>query len=189
MIKRQTMGIDIDGTLSEFDSFLPYFNQLLGTTVKPEQIIQYDLHEIFGVEYDRFSDLFDEHSIPLYKACLPRRCAQEQLKWIDDRFEIVYITARYKEFKELTEEWLQQHGFPTRHIICTGSHDKIQAMQENKVHYMVEDRLENALQIWEQIKVPVYLLDTPYNQSKLPNGVSRVKDWVEIREDLIKKGF
>lgn len=189
MIKRQTMGIDIDGTLTEYDSFLPYLNQLLGTQVKPEQIIQYDLHEIFGLEYDRFSDLFDEHSIPLYKASLPRRCAQEQLKWIDDRFEIVYITARYEEFKELTETWLREHGFPARNIVCTGSHDKIQAMKANQVRFMVEDRLENALQIWEEIHVPVYLLDTPYNQAKLPNGVLRVKDWVEIKKDLSKKGF
>ena len=61
---KQTMGIDIDGTLTEYDSFIPYFNELLGKQVKPEEIIQYDLHEIFDMEYDAFANLFDEHSAP-----------------------------------------------------------------------------------------------------------------------------
>lgn len=108
-MSKLTLGIDIDGTLTEFDSFIPYLNQLLNTQVKPEQIIQYDLHEIFGMEYQDFSNLFDEHSIPIYKNSVPRLCAKNQLQWMDERFQIVYITARHEEFKKLTEEWLSEH--------------------------------------------------------------------------------
>lgn len=184
-----TLGIDIDGTLTEFDSFLPYLNRLLNKQVKPEQIIQYDLHEIFGMEYQEFSDLFDQHSVPIYRDSVPRACAKQQMQWIDEKFHIVYITARHKEFLELTRTWLENHGFPSREIVCTGSHDKLAAMREYEVKLMVEDRLENALQIWETLQVPVYLLDTPYNQAALPAGVSRVRDWYQIQSDLVKKGF
>lgn len=188
-MSRLTLGIDIDGTLTEFDSFLPYLNRLLNTQVKPEQIIQYDLHEIFGMEYKEFSDLFDQHSKPIYEESIPRLCAKQQLHWIDERFNIVYITARYKEYMDLTERWLIDHGFPVREIVCTGSHDKLAAIEEHQVKIMVEDRLENALQIWDSLQVPVYLLDTPYNQAKLPAGVIRVKDWFQIQHDLKGKGY
>ena len=185
---KQTMGIDIDGTLTEYDSFIPYFNELLGKQVKPEEIIQYDLHEIFEMEYDAFSNLFDEHSAPIYEQSHPRPCAQDQLKWIEERFNIVYITARLKEYEELTSKWIKEHGFPLSPIVCTGSHDKIGAIKEYNANYMVEDRLENAIHIWEELQIPVYLLNTPYNQAKLPSGVYRVKDWYEITQHLKAQG-
>ena len=185
-MKKQVLGIDIDGTLTEYDSFLPYLNELLGTKVKPEEIIQYDLHEIFGMEYDAFSSLFDEHSIPLYQMAVPRPCAIQELQWLDKQFDIIYITARYGEFRELTQNWIKQHGFPDRQLICTGSHDKLSAIKENQVCVMVEDRLENALEIWGKLQVPVFLLDTPYNQGLLPNGICRVKDWHEIIAEIKK---
>lgn len=189
-MNKPVLGIDIDGTLTEYDSFLPYLNHLLGKAVKPEEIIQYDLHEIFGMEYDAFVSLFDEHSIPIYKGAVPRLCAKDQLDWMDQRFQIVYITARYQEFAPLTRNWLKEHGFPQREIVCTGSHDKLQALRRNQVMLMVEDRLENAQQIWEKLKVPVYLLDTPYNQADLlPEGIRRVKDWHDIQRDLFGRGF
>jgi uncharacterized protein len=181
---KQTLGIDIDGTLSEYFSFLPYLNQLLKTDVKPEQLIQYDLHEIFGMEYETFFSLFDEHSIPLYRDSKPRSCAQEELGWMDQRYRIVYITARYHLYRDLTHEWLCRHGFPNRDIICTGSHDKLQAIQDQHVELMVEDRLENALDIWGKLNVPVYLLDTPYNQGELSKGIVRVKNWHEIKAHM-----
>jgi uncharacterized protein len=183
-MKKQVLGIDIDGTLTEFDSFLPYLNKLLGKQVKPEEIIQYDLHEIFGMEYDAFSTLFDEHSIPIYQNAVPRPCALQELQWLDEQFKIIYITARYEEFRDLTQNWIRQHGFPDRQIICTGSHDKINAIKENQVNIMVEDRLENALEIWDNLQVSVFLLDTPYNQAKLPSGICRVKDWHEIIAEI-----
>lgn len=187
-MKKQTMGIDIDGTLTEFDSFIPYFNKLLGKQVKPEDIVQYDLHEIFDMDYDDFSALFDEHSAPAYEQSPPRSCAQQELKWIDERFNIVYITARLKEYEELTSRWIKEHGFPESPIVCTGSHDKIDAIKQYNVNYMVEDRLENALHIWEELRVPVFLVDTPYNQAELPAGVFRVKNWHEVTDYLKEKG-
>ncbi|RKD26837.1 hypothetical protein BEP19_16440 [Ammoniphilus oxalaticus] len=182
------MGIDIDGTLTEFDSFIPYFNELLGKQVKPEEIVQYDLHEIFEMDYDDFSKLFDEHSAPVYEQSHPRSCAQEELKWIDDHYNIVYITARLEEFEELTEKWIKEHGFPNSPIVCTGTHNKIPAIKEYHVNYMVEDRLENALHIWEELSVPVFLIDTPYNQATLPSGVHRVTNWREVTNFLKENG-
>ncbi|HJV45300.1 MAG TPA: hypothetical protein VJ824_06200 [Bacillota bacterium] len=182
---KQTLGIDIDGTLSEYFSFLPYLNQLLNTQVTPEQLIQYDLHEIFGMEYEAFCSLFDEHSLPIYRDSIPRKCAQKELGWIDQNYHVVYITARLQEFRDITHQWLLTHGFPDRPIICTGSHDKSKAIQDNQVSIMVEDRLENAVEIWNQLKVPVFLLDTPYNQGILPDGIIRVKDWHEIKGKMI----
>ena len=73
-------------------------------------------------------------------------------------------------------------------IVCTGSHDKIGAIKEYNANYMVEDRLENAIHIWEELQIPVYLLNTPYNQAKLPSGVYRVKDWYEITQHLKAQG-
>ena len=187
-MKKQTMGIDIDGTLTEFDSFIPYFNELLGKEVKPEEIVQYDLHEIFEMDYDHFSQLFDEHSAPIYEQSLPRDCAQKQLQWIEEHFNIVYITARLKEYGELTEKWIKEHGFPQSPVVCTGTHDKIAAIKEYNANYMVEDRLENALHIWEELQVPVFLIDTPYNQAELPSGVYRVKNWHEVTSLLKESG-
>ncbi|MBP1934600.1 hypothetical protein [Ammoniphilus resinae] len=178
------IGIDIDGTLTEYHSFLPYLNNLLGTKVTPEQLTQYDLHEIFGMDYEDFVAVFDEHSVPIYKTSIPRVCAKEHLQWFDRQFNIVYITARYKDYMELTKDWLTTNGFPKRQLVCTGSHDKLQALQEYQVGLMVEDRLENALEIWDKLQVPVYLLDTPYNQAKLPEGIVRVQDWHDIRKQI-----
>jgi uncharacterized HAD superfamily protein len=187
MMVKPRLGIDIDGTLSQYDTFLPYLNKLLGTEVTAEQLIQYDMHEIFGMKYEEFCNIFDEHSIPMYQQSVPRPCAQKQLSWIDEHFNIFYITARYNKFAKLTQDWLIEHRFPNREIICTGSHDKTEALKSYNIQFMVEDRLENAIQIWDELRIPIYLLDTPYNQGEHINGICRVPDWHAIQEDMIKR--
>ncbi|RNB74696.1 hypothetical protein EDM56_31090, partial [Brevibacillus fluminis] len=69
---------------------------------------------------------------------------------------------------------------PYHHIELIGSHDKVAAAKRWNVDMFIEDRLENALQLSEEMGIPVFLFDTPYNQATLPKLVHRIYDWREL---------
>ena len=90
-----------------------------------------------------------------------------------------YISARGNHLYDITEQWLLKHKIPYHHIELLGQHDKIQAIKKHNIELFFEDKHDNACEIAEECKIPVILIDTPYNQDPVAHGVIRVKNWKE----------
>ena len=74
---------------------------------------------------------------------------------------------------------LNEKKFRTIISNLIGSHHKIETAKKFGVHAFFEDKHDNAVEIHEELDIPVILFDTPYNRKPIPEGVIRVYDWQE----------
>ncbi len=177
--KTLTIGIDIDGTVTDPGSILPFMNQAFGKNLSLRDCIEYNLANVYGIPEDEFVKWLDEEGEELYRHATLHHQADEILKQWHQNHRLVYISARAEKHLAVTCEWFDKFGIPYHSIDLIGSHDKLQSAQKWGVEVFLEDRLENAVQLSEELQIPVLLFDTPYNQGKLPSLVKRIFSWQE----------
>ncbi|WP_438310955.1 5' nucleotidase, NT5C type [Sporosarcina sp. FA9] len=189
-------GIDIDGTVTCPTSLLPHINKQFGCELILEDIKEYDLTKAFPIDEKTFYEWYKLAESHIYETSPAQPFAQEVLSsWIT-QFELFYISARGNHVFQGTQEWFTREAIPFDHIELTGSHQKIEAAKKFGVDAFFEDKHDNAVEIHEELQIPVLLFDTPYNRMTIPDGVIRVYDWQEANkwiqhlfpvEELIKK--
>lgn len=175
-----TLGIDIDGTVTEPDCFIPHLNEAFGKNISFEDIVAYDLHPFYDVSEEEMARWFDEHCTRLYAASPPRTEAIETLHTLDQEHELIYISARTEHEYETTFTWFKKHQIPYDAIHLIGTHRKIEKAREQRIELFFEDKYDNACDLCEELSIPVVLFDTPYNQGPLPEKVYRVSSWEEV---------
>lgn len=184
------IGLDIDGVVADsFSVFLRELNKHYGKDFT--KIDNYNMAKLYDVAGDDLSNFFTVNMEYLYTAPKPMEGAVETIhSWLEAGHEIIFITARRcGAEEEVTLKWFEQNGIPGNKIIFVGGASKTFAVKENGIDIFVEDFMTNALEI-AVLGVPVLLLDSPYNQGKLPKGVTRCYNWQEIVlniEKLIKQ--
>lgn len=73
-----------------------------------------------------------------------------------------YITSRPVD-ENITIQWLDRHGFPTRPVYCVGSgKSKVEVARESGIDIFVDDRYDNFLEL-NQEGIFTYLMDAPHN--------------------------
>lgn len=178
--KALTLGIDIDGTVTAPNCFIPHLNEAFGKNLSFEDIVQYELHPFYGVSEEEMERWFDEHCTRLYAASPPQVGAKQTLRKLADEHELIYISARTESEYETTFTWFKKHQIPYDSIHLIGTHRKIEKAREQQIELFFEDKYDNACDICEELSIPVILFDTPYNQGPLPEKVFRVQSWQEV---------
>lgn len=91
----------------------------------------------------------------------------------------VYITSRTGIAKEVTEQWLDNHGFPKVPVVY--SDEKAEHCQEFELDLFFDDRLKHYFNI-SKTDTKVYLVNMPHNQSvTVSNRIHKVSDAIEFR--------
>jgi uncharacterized HAD superfamily protein len=176
---KKRFGIDIDGTVTCPSTFVPYLNEAFNLNITLEDIRQYDFMPLVTVSEQEFSAWFTEIEPTIYSNSPLASGAREILKLWEQEHELYFISARGSHLLQLTKEWFETQGLLYNDVHLLGSHDKIEAAQKYKVDIFFEDKHDNAVNIHEQLDIPVILFNTPYNQDPIPKGVIRVNDWKE----------
>ena len=181
-------GIDIDGTVTCPTSLLPHINEQFGCNLVLDDITEYDLTEAFPVDEHVF--LNGTSRLNPISTVLPLHRPMRKRFWTDwqTQFELYYISARGQQVHDTTLDWFKREEIPYDHIELVGSHHKIATAKKFGVHAFFEDKHDNAVDIHEELDIPVILFDTPYNREPIPEGVIRVYDWQEANH-WIKKLF
>ncbi|HJF30187.1 MAG TPA: hypothetical protein K8V56_00180 [Sporosarcina psychrophila] len=187
-MKTLRFGIDIDGTVTCPTSLLPHINEQFGCNLVLDDIKEYDLTKAFTVDEKIFSEWFKGAEENIYKTSLAQEYAKEVLTGWQAKFELYYISARDRQVYDSTLDWFNQQAIPYDHIELVGSHYKIETAKKFGVHAFFEDKHDNAVEIHEELDIPVILFDTPYNRQPIPEGVIRVYNWQEAN-NWIKKLF
>ncbi|HHV65612.1 MAG TPA: hypothetical protein GXX46_11195 [Peptococcaceae bacterium] len=180
------IGLDIDGVVANsFPVFLRELNKHYGKNLA--QIDNYKMTELFEVSQEDLSAFFDANVEYLYFAPEPMAGALATIEsWFQAGHEIIFITARKLGIQEqVTRKWFKKYGLPDEKIIFAGGASKTFAVREYCLDVFVEDFTTNAFEI-AAIGVPVLLLDAPYNQGKLPTGVTRCYNWEDIKCEVAK---
>ncbi|UBH07707.1 5' nucleotidase, NT5C type [Macrococcus armenti] len=181
-------GIDIDGTVTCPTALVPYLQKSFNPDFKYEDITAYELTTVLGISNDEVAQWFKENERELYIHSPVHKDADKILRQWSDQFELYFISARHTLLTDITFDWFNRHNIPYHHIELTGSHNKIEIARELQVDAFFEDKLDNAIDIQNALNIPVYLFDTPYNQSHLPKDVYRVYSWIETN-NIIQKHF
>lgn len=179
-----TIGIDIDGTVTDPGSIVPLMNETLGRNLRFEDCIEYNLANVYDITDDEFASWLMQYGEKLYTSAPVHGNADEILRGWYSSHRLVYISAREEKHMDVTKDWFNRFDIPYHTIELIGSHDKLAAAAKWKIDLFIEDRLENALQISESLQIPVLLFDTPYNQAELPGLVHRVFSWDEVQAKI-----
>lgn len=195
-MKKLKIGIDIDNVIADsYPRYIDAFNKKFGVAVKYEEIFDfYYLENYVGVDRAQTSQFIETvlHSNEFQLAIPPYEEPQKIIKkWADQGFSIHYITSRPDFTKTVTLKWLKKHGFLAKgtklHLLDINIHSKDtdykkEIVNKWKVNLMIEDSLDIA----SALDIPVFLLDRPWNQGKLPKNVTRVNNWAEIDQRVEK---
>ncbi|WP_414055044.1 5' nucleotidase, NT5C type [Macrococcus equi] len=188
MSRKFRMGIDIDGTVTCPKALVPYLQKSFDQNFKYEDITEYDLSNVLNIPEAEIYQWFKDHEHDMYKYSPVHQHADDVLAEWSKYYQLIFISARHDYLNDLTIDWFKTHKVPYHHIELTGSHDKIVTARRLQVDAFFEDKLDNAIEINKALNIPVFLFDTPYNQSELPEGVTRVKTWLEL-DQIIKEKF
>jgi len=180
--KSLTIGIDIDGTVTDPGSIVPLMNEAFGKNLAYADCREYNLARVYNISDEEFMVWLDEYGPRLYREAPVHGLADTVLQALHQQrlHQLVYISAREDKHRDVTLEWFERYDIPYHQIELIGSHDKCTAATKWKIDLFLEDRLENALQLSEELGIPVLLFDTPYNQGELPPLVRRIFSWDEV---------
>ncbi|PIC84762.1 hypothetical protein [Sporosarcina sp. P1] len=170
-------GIDIDGTVTTPTALLPHINKHFGSSLTLDDIKEYDLTKAFDVDPIQFGQWYKETEELIYQTSPAQEFAKEVLTNWQKQFELYYISARGQNVLESTTNWFHEQQIPYDHVELIGTHYKIEAAKQFNVDVFFEDKHDNAVGIHEELDIPVFLFDTPYNQDPIPEGVIRVANW------------
>lgn len=179
-------GIDIDGTVTCPKSLLPHINKAYNLNLVLDDIKEYDLTAAFEVDKKQFGEWFQSVEEEIYDLSPPQQHAKKVLEQWNQHYELFYISARGEDVYETTTKWFEREAIPYDHIELIGSHYKIEAAKKHNVHAFFEDKHDNAVDLHEELNIPVILFDTPYNRKPIPDGVKRVSNWQEANEWIEK---
>ncbi len=178
-MKKLRFGIDIDGTVTRPDTFVPYLNESFQINITLDDIKEYDLYPLVSVSQEEFDKWFLDNEPRIYTASPLAEGASVALSSWADKHELIFISARGKHLLEITKQWFVNNGIAYHHIDLIGTHHKIAAVKQYEVDIFFEDKHDNAVMIHNECGIPVILFDTPYNREPIPEGVIRVTSWQE----------
>ncbi|AQQ52990.1 hypothetical protein [Planococcus lenghuensis] len=189
---RYRFGIDIDGTVTSPTSLIPHINEQFNTELTLDDIKEYDLTAALPhLPPGEFYRWYRTVEPKIYAASPVSDYAKQILDAWKERYELYYISARGEEVFDVTKNWFAEQAIHYDHIELIGSHRKIEAAKKHGVHLFFEDKHDNAVDIHEELDIPVLLFNTPYNQEPTPNGVIRVNNWLEadrwVQKEFIKQ--
>lgn len=174
------IGLDIDGVVADsFPVFRRELNKHFGKDIF--EINSYDMSKLYNIPADDLNSFFVTNMEYLFLAPNPKEGVVETIQeWLKAGHQIVYVTARKKgEEERITQKWFDRYEIPREKTVFVGSNSKTIAIKEFSLDVFVDDFLSNAVEISE-LGVPVFLMDAPYNQGKLPQGVTRCFNWQEL---------
>jgi uncharacterized HAD superfamily protein len=181
MTARKKFGLDIDGTVTDPNTFIPYLNKHFKRKLTLNDLIEYDLTTILNITEQEFWEWMGDYEGLIYEQANLAPFAELILHEWTKHHDLIYITARREHHAKRTKEWFLTKKLPFNHIELVGKHDKLEAVRSHEIDLFFEDKHDNAVAIAEEFQIPVLLIDTPYNRLTAPNNVVRVYDWKEAK--------
>lgn len=175
--------VDIDGTITEPYYWLDMANRHFGTDIKPYQVTTYDIHEVLKVSREAYNEFYNLYAETLHSKAEVRENAEIVLWKLDQQHNVFYVTAREQWIRKTTENWFVKNDLPLAQLHMLGSHYKVERAKQLECDIFIEDRYENAIQLALE-GFQVLLVDCSYNRLPLLPGITRVRDWIDIYEEI-----
>ena len=194
----KTIYVDLDDVLCEAARhFLIVVEREFGKRVAYEQLTNFDVGHSCGLTFTEREELYRIVHRPdelLCMAPIEEACAA-LTRWQERGFEIAIVTGRPPESYEASLEWLARHQIPYDTVTVVDKYSRfptentiaitLAELAARRFYWAVEDSLPMAHYLAGEMKVPVALLDCPWNQTDAKHdGVSRYRHWQAIADAL-----
>jgi len=194
---KRKIAIDVDDVLFDFvNPFLDFWNEKYKTSFKKEDVFSFNLERVFGVLRKEKNEMMNEfYKSPFFKNLHPIPMSQEILSYLKEENENIIVTSRLVglegiDMKEITESSLEKNFKGNYSAVFysknheTNGQSKANICEREKASLLVEDCLYYAFEC-DQKRIPVFLMDTPWNQGDLRGTlITRVKNWEEVLKEL-----
>ncbi len=190
----RTIYVDMDDVLCETARrFLVVIEREFGKRVAYEQLTDFNLERAAGLSHEERERLYQAVHYP--QEILSIKPIQEAIdilqRWAESGHEIAIVTGRPPDTYEPSIEWLSRYKVPYHSFTIVDKYGRFQT--ENTIgltlseltgrHFCcaVEDSLPMARVLATEMKVPVALLDRPWNGGDNADAmITRCRDWFEI---------
>jgi uncharacterized HAD superfamily protein len=194
----QTVYVDMDDVLCETaQHFLTILKRDFGKKFAFEQLTDFDVGEACELTVEEREELYrivhygeELLSIP------PIPGAVDVLQqWSAAGYGIAIVTGRPPDTYEPSAQWLKKHRVPHDRIFIVDKYGRfapdgsrcisLEALRNHAFCWAVEDSPIMAMYLASQMKIPVALLDRPWNRKDTNHElVSRHHNWIEIAQAL-----
>ena len=183
------IGIDIDGVLTNEESYILDFGSAFFTNNNISYKIHndiYDSKETFEVSQEDYDAFWKECIFDYSRNISIRPFAKDILKkLVEQNHEIYIITSRYYttyendnklKMQNIVKEWLKRNEIKYNSLIFTRKKDEI--CKELYIDVMIEDKPENIDRISKHI--PVICFNEEYNKQCSGKNVYRAYSWYDV---------
>ena len=153
--------------------------------ITADEVTQYELHKIIGITRDEYTDFYNKIKFELHSKEPIRKDAVEIIQKLTELNNIYFITAREKCLEILTHKYLNKYEIPYDGVYVLGSAHKVDTAKKLNCDIFIEDSYENAIELSET-NFKVLLVDTNYNHLPLNKNITRVFNWNEIYDIIVK---
>lgn len=194
-MKQERLGIDLDDVVAGFNhAFIPYMNNILGTSVTYETHHSFFFPDVYGVPMEQMLEhLADFCHNGGHDNVQPLVGAPAALTLLESAYELHLITSRCESLIDITYDWLSAYDmnvFADYHFTNGASllHPQKQRLKsavcrQLKVTALFEDALHNANDVAEA-GIPVIMPNRPWNQGAAHPLVTRTDGWLSSYRQL-----
>ena len=187
------IGIDLDDTITKTDEILFKYAKIYN---KEEKILfninreEWNLTKAFGWNEENIKGFFSKYLKSIYEKAEIKENAKEKINALkNDGNKIIIITARdtksLKEVHEVCKDWLINNKINVDKIVVDGE-NKAQKCLENKIDIFIDDNICNCENVYNNLKIPVLLMNSRYNKDYQNPKIKRVYNWNEIYNEICK---
>lgn len=194
----QTVYVDMDDVLCQTaQHFLTILERDFGKSFTFEQLTDFDLGEACKITAEEREELYRivHHAEELLKIPPIPGAIDVLQRWSAAGYEIAIVTGRPPDTYEPSVQWLKKHRVGHDRILIVDKYGRfvpdgsrcisLEALMNHSFCWAVEDSPTMALYLASQMKIPVALLDRPWNRKDTNHDlVSRHSDWIEIARSL-----
>lgn len=189
------IGIDIDDTLLDFiGAYINFHNEMYKTNLKKEDFKTYSFNHARGGTIEQaISSVKQFYKTDFFKEMQPFPGAVEVVQKLKENNELFVVTSRPGHIQEGTFEQVAKHFqnifsevfFSSNHYTKAknSGRTKAEICFDLGVSLLIDDSLVYAKQSLEK-GLKVFLFDSPWNQNREIEGITRVKNWNEIMGKL-----
>ena len=189
-----TIYIDFDDVLCQTARhFLVIVEREFGKKIVYEQLTDFDVGRSCGLSDRERDELYRivHRSDELLRMAPVDEAVGVLERWERQGFDIAIVTGRPPDSIEVSHAWLAKHRISYGSFTVVDKYSRfapdhkgaisLAELATRRFCWAVEDSLPTARYLAAQMKVPVALIDRPWNQSAhKQTGIERYRDWQAI---------
>ena len=189
----KTIYVDLDDVLCQAARhFLMIVERVFGKKIGFAQLTNFDVGYSCGLTPVECDELYRIVHLPdeLMSMEPIGEAVQVLTKWAERGYEIAIVTGRPPWCDEVSRAWLANHRIPHHSFIVVDKYSRfppestgaisLRDLAGRRFCWAVEDSLPMARYLTGEMRVPVALLDRPWNQCVEEEGIVRCPDWKAI---------